>query len=121
MRTVQAHVYGKDYTLACDDGQEQHLHGLIKQVNGRAGRLEEAVGQLREQDVMMLYTALTLADELYDAAKEIARLKSELEGANRLLAESGDERTEAAEEAFAEHLEQLAARVASLTGKLEAA
>jgi cell division protein ZapA (FtsZ GTPase activity inhibitor) len=36
MKTVKAVVYGKEYTLACDEGQEQHLQQLVQQLNARA-------------------------------------------------------------------------------------
>ena len=59
MKTLTAHVYGKDYALACDAGQEQHLANLVQQVNGRTQKLEKAVGKLSEP-LMLLYTASTL-------------------------------------------------------------
>ena len=121
MKTVQARVYGKDYTLACDAGQEQHLMQLIKQVDARALRLDQAVGNLRD-DMMLLYTALMIADELHDAQKENARLKAEFESARRLAeAGSNDKRLAVLEEDLAENLSELAERIGSLAGKLEAA
>ena len=41
-KTVTAHVYGKEYTLACDAGQEQHLHTLIHDMNSRITSLEKS-------------------------------------------------------------------------------
>ena len=54
-KTVTAHVYGKEYTLACDSGQEQHLHTLIADMNSRITTLEKAVGKLPEP-LMLLYS-----------------------------------------------------------------
>lgn len=117
MKTLTAHVYGKDYALACDAGQETHLAHLVQQVNNRTQKLEKAVGKLSEP-LMLLYTALMLADELHDAQatqtrqqEEIARLKQQLEGGdNAKLA--------ALEEDMSASLTELAGRLESLATKL---
>jgi cell division protein ZapA len=121
MKTVHAKVYGKDYTLACDTGQEQHLMQLVRQVDARAERLDQAVGNLRD-DLMLLYVALMIADELHDAQKENTRLRAELDSAQRLSeAGSDDKRLAVLEEEVAGNLNELAERLGALTGKLQAA
>lgn len=119
MKTVKAVVYGKEYTLACDAGQEQHLQQLVSQLNARAKTLEKAVGKLPE-GLMMIYTALMLSDELHDAQRENARLKDEVSKTHRLLHEGSadDARLAALEEEVASNLQQLAQRIEGLAGKL---
>lgn len=120
MKTLKANVYGKEYTLACDEGQETHLQQLVQQINARAGRLEKAVGKLPEP-LMLLYVALMVADELHDATRDNVRLKDELTKTHRLLHEtpSGDDpRLAALEEEVAGSLQELAARIEGLAGKL---
>ena len=120
MKTVQAHVYGKDYTLACDTGQELHLGQLIKQINARTERLSKAVGHLPD-GLMLLYTALMVADELHDAQKEITRLRAELTAAEQATAtENGDAKVAALEETLATNLEEFASRINGLAEKLAA-
>lgn len=121
MRTVQAHVYGKDYTLACDDGQEPHLRQLVEQVNLRAQRLEKAVGKLPET-MMMLYTALMTADELHDLSKENAKLKDELAKARSSSAATpdSDARIASVQQEMADNLTALAKRLDGLAEKLAA-
>jgi len=125
MKTISAYVYGKEYMLACDDGQEAHLNYLVAQVNARAERLEKAVGKLPEA-MMLLYTALMTADELHDAGRDSTRLKDELSKAKRqaelqLAAEDSDDgRLEALETEVAENLHELAARLDGLAKKLAA-
>ena len=84
MKTITGTVYGKEYTLACDVGQERQLQQLVSQLNQRAMRLESAIGKLPE-NLMLLYTALMVADELSESQKEVARLNEELLQARRLL------------------------------------
>ena len=118
MKTLVAVIYGKEYTLACDTGQEQHLMQLVHQVNQRTDRLEKAVGKLAEP-MMLLYTALMLADELHDANRDNTRLRDELTRAQRQLQTSGDDaRLAALEEEMAENLHELAARLEGLASKL---
>jgi cell division protein ZapA len=120
MKTVLATVYGKEYTLACDEGQEAHLATLIKQINARTERLDKAVGKLGEP-LMLLYTALMVADELHDAQKEITRLKRELSTTQETVATAdGDSRMSALEESLAVNLEELASRINGLADKLAA-
>jgi cell division protein ZapA len=117
MKTVTGTIYGKEYTLACDIGQEKQLQGLISQLNQRSARLETAIGKLPE-NLMLLYTALMVADELHESQKEIAALTEELTQARRLL-ESGAGNG-AVDEAVSANLFELATRLDSIASKLAA-
>lgn len=119
MKTVKAIVYGKEYTLACDAGQENHLQQLVMQLNSRAKTLEKAVGKLPE-GLMMVYTALMLSDELHDSQRDNARLKDELTNTHRLLHDNApdDARLAALEEEVAGNLQELAQRIEGLASKL---
>ncbi len=120
MKTVVAVIQGKEYTLACDAGQENHLYHLVKQVNGRASTLLQGVGKLSEP-LMLLYTALMLADELHEANREKTQLKDELARTQALVQENGDDaRVAALEEGMAESLHALASRIEGIAEKLSA-
>lgn len=117
-KTVIAHVYGRDYTLACDAGQEQHLAALVQQINGRTERLDKAVGKLPEA-MMLLYTALMVADELHDVSRENTRLKEDLARMQQLVNENGDDaRIRAMEGEMAQSLQAFAGRLDGLADKL---
>ncbi len=126
-KTVIAHVYGKEYALACDVGQEQHLQQLIADVNRRTLELEQAVGKLPEA-LMLLYTGLMIADELHDSRRDLARARDELARTQETLARtekqlaesSADERFAAMEEGVAENLYAVARRMEGLAEKLAA-
>lgn len=120
-KTVIAHVYGKEYALACDAGQEQHLGNLIIEINDRIQQLEKAVGKLPEP-LMLLYTALMVADELHDAKRDHLRTKDDLGRALRQIDESGTDDTRLAvlEEEVAENLHAIAIRIEGLAEKLSA-
>ena len=119
MKTVPATVYGKEYLLACDAGQESHLNGLVAEVNKRVEQLIEQVGRLQEP-TMLLYAALMLADELADTKSETNRLTSELTRAKEFAEADGNTRVAALEEGMAESLHALANRIENIAEKLSA-
>ena len=126
-KTVISRVYGKDYALACDVGQEPHLNSLVADFNQRTVDLEKAVGRLPES-LMLLYTALMVCDELHDTERELARAKEELARtreelarAQRELGEVADDtRFNALEEEVAQNLFAVAKRMEVLAEKLAA-
>ena len=119
-KTVIAHVYGKEYTLACDAGQEQHLHTLIADMNGRIAQLEKAVGKLPEP-LMLLYSSLMVADELHDTKRDLNRTRDDLATMRQQVNEAGDDaRLAALEEEVATSLNAIAGRIEGLADKLAA-
>ena len=119
-KTVIAHVYGKEYTLACDTGQEQHLHKLINEINTRTQQLEKAVGKLPEP-LMLLYTALMVADELHDTKRDLNQTKSDLAHVQEQVNVAGDDaRLALLEEEVASNLAAVANRMELLADKLAA-
>lgn len=120
MKTVTAYVYGKEYTLACDAGQEQHLSKLVVEVNARIAQLEKAVGKLPEP-LMLLYTTLMVADELHDTKRELTRTRDELAATREHMAQAGDDaRLAALEDEVAGNLHAIASRMDGLADKLAA-
>lgn len=120
MKTITGMVYGKEYTLACDVGQERQLQQLIGQLNQRSARLESAIGKLPE-NLMLLYTALMVADELSESQKEAAKLQEELAQSRRLLEQAGHAGGNAQlEEAVSANVLEIAARLEAIAGKLAA-
>jgi cell division protein ZapA len=124
MKTVAATVYGKEYLLACDAGQEERLGQLVGEVNQRVEQLIGQVGRLQEP-TMLLYAALMLADELSDVKQGTTKLTNDLARATQDLtrakqqAEAVEEaRLAALEEGMAESLHALANRIEGIAEKL---
>ncbi|MEE8332621.1 MAG: cell division protein ZapA [Alphaproteobacteria bacterium] len=102
MAQVEVTVNGRNYRIACDDGQEDHLVELAEFVNGKVTELVSAVGQVGDARLLVM-ASLLIADELsetYGALKDGKGAASgdliEAEAANRL----------------AERIEHIAARLA---------
>ena len=66
MAQVTVTVNGRNYTIACDDGQERHLMSLASELDDHVGRLVSAVGQVGDAHLLVM-AGLMLADELADS------------------------------------------------------
>ena len=66
MAQVTVTVNGRNYTIACDDGQEQHLMSLAGELDDHVQRLVSSVGQVGDAHLLVM-AGLMLADELADS------------------------------------------------------
>lgn len=63
MSNVTLRIAGRDYTVACDEGQEDHLRALGSII---AGKVEDLRGSVQGETRQLLFAALLLADELHE-------------------------------------------------------
>ncbi len=63
MAQVEISINGRNYQIACDDGQETHLAQLGEYVDRRVKELVAAVGQVGDSRLLVM-VALLIADEL---------------------------------------------------------
>ena len=101
MAQVSISVNGRDYQIACEDGEEEHIAYLAQYINHHVDNLVESVGQVGEARLLLM-AALVLSDELSEAYSELDDLKS---GAEE------DDAGAALMEALTERLENVAARM----------
>lgn len=105
MAQVDVSINGRDYRIACDDGQEQHLTQLAAYVDRRVSELVAAVGQVGEARLLVM-VSLLIADELSEAYAGM---------------ETGQPQAEEAVARLAEATEALARKIESIAARLEAA
>jgi cell division protein ZapA len=68
MKDVKLAIAGRDYTVACAPGEEQHIAMLGRMIDSKLSALPNISGQ---SDVRrFLYAALLLADELHEREGE---------------------------------------------------
>lgn len=118
MSTLSIHINGRDYQVACDDGQEAHLNKLAQDINSRMQLITKHMGRVPE-NLHFVLTMLMMSDELSDARKENIRLQRAASAG-----EAGEMDTvalEALEEDIADQMEAFAARLESLAKKVTAA
>jgi len=66
MPLVNVMVNGRAYTIACDEGEDEHLKELAAHVDAKVKELAGSVGQVGDQK-MILMAALLITDELFEA------------------------------------------------------
>jgi cell division protein ZapA len=77
MSQVNVTIAGRKYRMACEDGQESHLTALAEDFDRRLAELHARLGEIGDARLVVV-TALTLADELFEAQKRIAALEADL-------------------------------------------
>ncbi|MBA4789501.1 MAG: cell division protein ZapA [Pseudomonadota bacterium] len=112
MAQVSVTIAGRQYRMACDEGQEEHLIRLARDVDARIGQLRTAFGEIGDQRLTVM-AAVTIADELFEARARIRALESDLDGQRDARA-SALARIEASEEAVARTIEDAAERLERL-------
>jgi cell division protein ZapA len=66
MPLVNVMVNARAYTIACDEGEEDHLKQLAAYVDGKVRELMESVGQVGDGRLLLM-AGLLLADEVFEA------------------------------------------------------
>ena len=61
MPELTVEINGREYQVACDDGQEEHLTKLARFVDKKMGELVGAVGQIGDARLLVM-TGLLIAD-----------------------------------------------------------
>jgi cell division protein ZapA len=117
MAQVNVIIAGRNYRMACDDGEEPHLEQLAAQLDAKIGELRGHFGEIGDQR-MTVMAALTIADDLSAAIAKIATLETRVAALEHGDA-SADARHEAANATVAASLEALAQRVSRIARTLD--
>jgi len=122
MAHVTVTINAKSYTLACDDGEEEHLADLARDIDRRVVKLKADLGQ-GDEARLLLMAGLTAADDLVLANERIQELEEELAGLkNEFLGPESKNATARAnavdEEKLAGLLESAARRMEDIAARL---
>ena len=115
MPLVNVMVNGRAYTIACDEGEEEHLRQLAASVDAKAREVLSSVGQVGDARLLLM-AALLIADEHHGGKADAADRHA---GQMATLAEL-ETRADAAEDQAASLLEQAAARIEQIAASLSA-
>ena len=77
MANVSIKFNSKEFLLACEDGQEEHLEELLIQINKKFNSLKNDLGNLGENKLLLI-TAVKIMDEYYETKKKVDQKKDEL-------------------------------------------
>ncbi len=109
MATVAVVIAGRTYRMACGEGEEGHLQDLARHVDATLATLRKGFGEIGDTRLVIM-TAITVADELSEARRQIAALEERLAGLTRTTSEDEAMRDALASE-VAVALEAAAARL----------
>lgn len=113
MAQVTVTIAGKSYRMACGDGEETHLTGLAADLDAKIEELRGAFGEIGDMRLHVM-AALTVADELAEAKRRIARMERDQEmlqdaaGSSNEQASVAEARIAASVIAAAERIERVA-------------
>jgi len=116
MAQVNTTIAGRQFRLACEDGQEDHLQALAKDIDQRIIDLRAKFGEIGDTRLTVM-AALTVADELSEALKKIRRLEEEVAALQDARVVSAD-RARAASDAVVGAFNSAAERLEGITKKL---
>lgn len=116
MGQVEVTINGRPYQVACDDGEEDHLVDLAKQVDKRVDELAGSLGQVGEARLILM-AGLLLADELSEARGKVGTLETKATEARDDGASAG----RAAAEKAARAMDDAAQRIEAIVARLESA
>jgi cell division protein ZapA len=116
MATVNATIAGRQFRLACEDGQEEHLQALASDLDARIESLRKKFGEIGDTRLTVM-AALMVADELAEAARKVRRLEEELVTHQDARVIASD-RAKAAADAVAGAFNSAAERIEGITKKL---
>lgn len=128
MGQITVTVNDRDYTVACEEGQESHVASLAERLDGQVRELAGAIGQVGHARLLLI-AGLMISDELAEQAQTVERLQArvnELEAAASAGGAEADAARAAAENEAAslrarsaQSLESAAERIDAIAARLE--
>jgi cell division protein ZapA len=118
MPQVNVTINGRQFRMACEDGQEEHLTRLARELDGRIETLRGKFGEIGDTRLTVM-AALTIADELGEMRSRLRRLEDELMAVQEAQVTTTD-RHQAGQASAVALLNAAAERIESVTRKLNA-
>jgi cell division protein ZapA len=113
MNHINVTINGRQYRMACEEGQETQLRQLAESFEARIGDLRGKFGEIGDGRLTVM-AALTVADELLDAKHQIKTLEGELATLRNVRVIASD-RAKATQVAVAAALNSAADRIEKTT------
>ena len=89
MSHINVTINGRQYLMACEEGQEVRLLKLAESLETRVGELRGKFGEIGDARLTVM-AALTVCDELLDANQRMRALEEELENLRNVRAAATD-------------------------------
>jgi len=116
MPVLPLFINGREYQIACGEGEEARLDVLAGEVESRIQKMMQPGAPAGDPQLMLL-TALSLADELYDVRDQLHTVSSDVEN----MKNSDRKKRSDTEQAVAATLSDIAARIERIAENVEKA
>ena len=116
MSQVIVVINARQFRMACEDGQEDHLQLLAKDIDERITALRSQFGEIGDARLTVM-AALMVADELSESVKKVRRLEEELAALQDAGVVAAD-RSRATQAALVTAFNAAAERIESVAKKL---
>jgi cell division protein ZapA len=116
MSQVNVTINGRQFRMACEDGQEGHVSDLARDLDARIENLRAKFGEIGDTRLTVM-AALMVADELAEMGLRLKRLEQELAALQDARVAAAD-RNKTAQAAVAAALAAAAERIENVTRKL---
>jgi cell division protein ZapA len=113
MNHINVTINGRQYRMACEEGQETRLMRLAESLQTRVEELRGKFGEIGDQRLTVM-AALTACDELLDMQARMEKLEQELASLRDVRVAAGD-RARATQVAVANALNAAAERIEKTT------
>jgi cell division protein ZapA len=113
MSHINVTINGRQYRMACEEGQEVRLLKLAEQLESRIQSLRGKFGEIGDARLTVM-AALTVCDELLDAGNQIKSLEQEIESL-RNVRHAANDRARETQAAVASALNAAAERIEKTT------
>ncbi len=117
MGQVNVTINGRQFRMACEDGQEEHLQALAADLDQRIEMLRGKFGEIGDTRLTVM-AAITVADELTEVRRDLRKLEEEVVGLRDARVISAD-RARVAQTAVAAAFNSAAERIEGITRKLK--
>lgn len=78
MAQVTVTIDGKQFRMACEDGQERHLESLAAHIDGRIRMMRESFGEIGDLRLTVM-ASLMVADEYFEEKRRGEDLKASID------------------------------------------
>lgn len=116
MPQVSVTINGRQFRMACENGEEARVTNLAADLDARIATLRARFGEIGDTRLTVM-AALAVADELSEVKEKLQRLEPELATLQEASVVSAD-RAEATQAAVIAALNAAAERIESLTRRL---
>ena len=116
MSQVSVTINGRQFRMACEDGEEARLSRLAEELDASIATLRTRFGEIGDTRLTVM-AALTLADQLSETKEKLQRLEPELATLRNASVASADH-SQATQTAVVAALNAAAERIENITKRL---